>query len=196
MKILGLILVMMLSFSCGKNDSRNERSPVGDFAHYDVDKDPARTSSMIKSGTFDSVVTKYIEADNSYELKVDYKLKISIAGDQAGSIVGSLESYLFTAEFIDDLRKTGHYESKKVKVDHLGYKDAKTLDGGVYKHCDWIKLYDIKTDSPTPISNLVVNALRTDGVPVLGVVKVDAEGDYTGKIHFTLGADYKKGGGK
>lgn len=193
------------------NVSSASVDPLGQAADYNIDKDPKRTSSMLKSGTIKISVPQ--EANEplqvaAYKVKIDYKFKIAIMGDYQGSKDTQIEKEYFTEEFLQNLREKGHYEGQYFKADHLGYADAKNLDGKLYPHCDKILLYDLKEPgSLTLFGDLLASMLhpldvdRSDmedmkvlahiyvGVPVLGAVKVDVSGKYQG-MDVKAGADY------
>jgi hypothetical protein len=190
------------------------RDPVGESADYKVDRNSARTSSMILSGSMTATVTQYMpdHPDGpAYEGKLDYLFKIQFMGNQEGTeYVNTPEEY-FTPEFIARLRTDGTYESPQFKIRHQGYADARNLDGGFYPHCDKILIYDIKQEEsagfaalaksllgtrpndPSPddsIENLEIVAHVYQGVPVLGAVKLDVKGVYNG-MNVKAGADYE-----
>lgn len=183
---------------------------LGETADYIVDKDPKRTSGMIKKGSFNAVVSNFVQqtvsAPASYEVSLNYNLNISIVGNQQGSQKALLEEKFFTEEFLEDLRKNGTYEGPNFKAKHLGYANAKTLDGNYYPNCDRVLLYDLK-QTPTAeffsemlatahdltrdqIENLQVVAHIYPGIPVLGGAKIDVSGKYSG-MNVKMGADYQ-----
>ncbi len=194
-----LSLALISSFAFGGFD------PVGQKAHYVLDKDPKRTTSMIKSGTIDVMVTKPLldAAPPAYEVSVKYKAKISLVGDQEGEQAKAIDAEFFTPEFLEKLRKEGSYIGPNFKAKHQGYADAKNLDGKLYPHCDKILLYDIKDSGYADeftrvffdldrfdIENLQIVAHIYAGVPVLGAVKIDASGIYQG-MNVKAGGDFQ-----
>lgn len=186
--------------------SGNGKDPLGQVANYDIDKNPARTSSMIKSGTVKVSVVKFNESTSvgpSYDVNIDYKFKISLMGDQNGTEQVAVEKEFFTEEFLIKLRKEKHYEGAYFKADHLGFADAKNMDGKFYPNCDKILLYDMK-EPPHAMTDLLASALdvpRADiqdlkalvhifpGIPVLGGVKIDVSGVYSG-MNVKAGGDF------
>ena len=129
-------------------------------------------------------------------------------GPYKGTKETQIEKEYFSEEFLENLRKTGHYEGQYFKADHLGYADAKNLDGKFYPHCDKILLYDLKEPATVNFFNELLGTLadpeisdREDiqdvkvlahvyvGVPVLGAVKVDVSGIYQG-MAVKAGGDY------
>jgi hypothetical protein len=191
--------------------SRSAVNPLGQSANYNIDKDPQRTSSMLKSGTVKLSVPKEGEEQNkgpAYQVNIDYQFKVALMGNYQGSKVTQLEKEFFTEEFLVNLREKKHYESPYFKADHLGYADAKNLDGKFYPHCDKILIYDMKQPGEfnffTELLATMVNPEDPDrvdiqdlkalahiyaGVPVLGAVKVDVSGNYNG-MHVKAGGDY------
>ncbi|MBI1859407.1 MAG: hypothetical protein HYR96_00625 [Deltaproteobacteria bacterium] len=179
--------------------------PVGEQARYLIDKNPARTTSLIKSGNLTAKVTQFLSEANppGYEVLINYVFKVSFVGSQEGQQSAKIDEAFFKKSFLEDLRKNHHYEGKDFKADHLGYADAKNLDGKVYPHCDKVKMYDIQQDGPLfdlaeefltggdggKIDNLVVIAHIYPTVPVLGGAKVDMSGDYN-RMFVKAGGDY------
>lgn len=180
-------------------------SPLGQFAKYQLDKDPKRTSSVIKSGEFFARVTQFLLELNpaAYEVTLDYTLKIMFHGTQQGKEKTPVEETYFDPKFMEDLRVSKHFEGANFKVDHLGFKDAVNLDGHKYPHCDVLKFYDIEQNHPlanlgrllvvadaqSTIENLVIGAHYFSEIPVLGGAKIDVSGVYDG-FKFKAGGDY------
>lgn len=178
---------------------------VGQKADYLLDKDPNRTMKMIKSGTVTASVVNFQESGPTgptYEVSMDYHFKVSLMGNYDGTQSTNLEEEFFTPQFIENLRKTGHYEGPYFKADHKGYADAKTMDGNFYPHCDKVLLYDLK--NPNPFMDMLaesVGVTRADlkdgkvlahiypGIPVLGAVKIDMSGVSSG-MNVKAGGDY------
>lgn len=186
----------------------NERNPVGERANYQLDRAAARTSSLIQQGTIVTSVTKHLpdhQDGASYEAQLDYDLTIRFGGRQQGNRKMALPEAYFTPEFLSDLRSNGRYESPQFKVEHLGYANARNLDGKVYENCDKIRIYDVQSPEYMPfaqigadilqlatgalIEDLVIVAHIKEGEPVLGAVKLDITGKYNG-IGIKAGADY------
>lgn len=182
----------------------SDADPVGQKAKYTLDKDPKRTSSMIKSGTVDVSVTKaMLDAQPpAYEVSVQYKVKVALMGDQEGTEARPVDAEYFTPAFIEKLRKDGSYTGPNFKAKHLGYADAKNLDGKQYPNCDKVLLYDIQQghvmnemmqtffgSERADVEDLQVLAHVYAGVPVLGAVKIDANGKYQG-MAVKAGGDY------
>jgi len=183
---------------------------VGQKADYKLDKDPKRTTSLLKNGTFEAVIKSYhpnAEGGPAMEVALDYKFDVQMVGEQSGVETGLLDYEYFTEEFLVNLRKNGKYESENFKAVHQGYKDAKTLEGKNYPHCDLIFLYDIKdtvirnsllgflgsivqADNHSDIEDLKVLAHVYPGVPVISAVKLDISGKYSG-MAIKAGADYQ-----
>jgi hypothetical protein len=183
------------------------RDPIGEFADYQIDRDPDRTTSYIRSGTLYSVVESFnagdAENEPSYSTRIDYDFNIQWIGRRQGTSYIDVPQEYFTEEFKEELRTTGYYESDKFKVEHLGYADGSNMDGAFYPNCDVIRIYDIQdvkqadfiTALMAPrlmseeIENLEIVAHIADGMPVLGAVKIDMSGDYQG-MPVKAGGDY------
>lgn len=183
---------------------------VGQKADYKLDKDPKRTTSLLKKGTFQAVIKGYhpnADGGPAMEVALDYRFDVEFMGEQKGVETGLLDYEYFTEEFLIKLRKEGKYESDNFKAIHQGYKDAKTLQGKTYPHCDVILLYDIKdsvlrsglgsflasiiqAENQSDIKDMKVLAHLYPGIPVLGAVKIDVSGKYSG-MAIKAGADYQ-----
>jgi hypothetical protein len=186
--------------------------PLGQSANYKLDKDPNRTSSMLKSGTIKISVpneAKDLSQGPAYNVRIDYDFKIAIMGPYQGTKETQIEKEYFSEEFLENLRKTGYYEGQYFKAKHMGYADAKNLDGKMYPHCDKVFLYDLKQPSALNLFSDLLGTMATSeiipdradiedikilahifaGVPVLGAVKVDVSGNYDG-MPVKAGGDY------
>lgn len=182
------------------------RDPSGEMADYMLDKDAARTSSVVQSGMLSGrIVEPLTDAGDGpgYLLAIDYTLKI-FGSTYQGSECVEVPSLYFSPDFMVKLRETKHYETAKFKVDHKGFGNAHTLDGHDYPNADRIFIYDITTsdcgsESKLPwdlprlaseIEDLTIAGYIYQGIPVLGAVKVDIAGKYSG-LKIRAGADYK-----
>ena len=196
--LLCVVFISTLAFG-------NASDPLGQKAHYLLDTNPERTSSLISSGTIDVGIVAFIAATGdenaAYQMKIDYKYALQFLGSKTGSETTNLDAVYFDPKFLADLRANGTYEGENFKAKHLGYVDAKTLNGKFYPKCDKVYLYDIKTE--TRLSTVLRDFLgqRADvedmtamvhiypDVPVLGAVKLDVAGTYQG-IAIKAGGDY------
>ncbi len=191
--------------------SQGAVDPLGQSANYKIDKDPKRTSSMLKSGTIKLSVPKEGKDEGkgpSYQVRIDYQFNIALMGNYEGMKETQIEKEYFSEEFLQELREKGHYEGQFFKADHMGYADARNMDGKFYPHCDKILLYDLKEpanlnlfkdllsviatpliDDREDIENLKVLTHIFIGIPVLGAVKVDVSGIYQG-MNVKAGGDY------
>lgn len=201
LKTFAILLSVLSTLAFGAS-----KDPVGQKAHYQLDTDPTRTSSMIQSGTIDATVGA-LHADAqppAYEVQIAYSFDVSFMGLEEGTKTELVDTTYFTPEFMENLRQTGHYESADFKAKYLGVEDAKTLDGNTYPHCDRVQLYDIKQGSAlsgfiqsifaferADIQDLVIVGDIFPGVPVLGAVKLDASGTYDG-MAIKAGGDYQQ----
>ncbi|NBT59169.1 hypothetical protein EBT16_10340 [bacterium] len=186
---------------------------VGQKAHFKLDKNPKRTSSMIKDGTFLGTIKKYhpdTDAGPAMEVTLDYKFNVQWVGDQTGVETGFIDYQYFTPEFLESLRKNKKYESENFKAIHQGYESVKTLSGKSYPNCDIVLLYDIKdtlnnelrstlsgflasivqAKTQADIQDLKVQIRVYPGIPVLGAVQIDVSGKYEG-MAVKAGADYE-----
>lgn len=171
---------------------------LGQKARYVLDKDPKRTSSMIQSGKVDASVTQHLATASppAYEITLNYQFKIQLMGNQEGTQAEAVDAEFFKPEFLENLRKTGSYEGANFKAKHLGYADAKNLDGKLYQNCDKVLLYDFDTaDTGEDIQDLQVLVHVYPGLPVLGGAKIDATGKYNG-LPVKVGGDYVAAGKK
>lgn len=186
---------------------------IGQKATFKLDKNPKRTTSMLKDGTFLATIKNYhpqTEAGPAMEVDLDYKFNVQLMGEQTGVETGFIDYTYFTPEFLEKLRKEGKYESPNFKAIHQGYKDVKTLQGKSYPKCDVILLYDIKDSLDHRLKSFLSDFLATianaetksdiqdlkvlmhvyPGIPVLGAVLMDVSGKYEG-MAVKAGADYE-----
>jgi len=186
---------------------------VGQKAFYQLDKNPKRTTSLLKDGNFLAVIKRYLPNANhgpAMEVDLNYRFNVQLMGEKTGVETSELDYEYFTADFLEKLRKEGKYESPNFKAIHQGYQDVKTLEGKFYPHCDLVLLYDIKDTlnmelrsglahflasivDETPksdVENLKVLAHVYPGIPVLSAVQIDISGKYEG-MNIKAGADYK-----
>ena len=193
-----------------------QRNPVGEKCDYQLDRNAQRTSNLIQSGSLAAEITMRkpdAEGGPAYETKIDYMFRITLIGNRSGTEYVDAPESFFTEEFLQELRRTGHFESPQFKIDHQGFADATTLDGHRFPNCDKLKIYDIdqgdrsalvefaramvrnsvaeeNLTTEETIEDLVLHAHVFYGVPVLGAVKLDVSGKYSG-INIKAGADYK-----
>ena len=167
---MSIAKVMLFSALVFGTTAAYGRNPVGEVANYKLDKNSARTSSMIKSGTMETKVTKAIPdaaEGPSYETAISYDFDIQFVGRQKGTELVAVEEEFFTEEFLQKLRTDGAYEGPDFKIKHEGYADARNLDGKFYPRCDKLLFYDIKTDkedrsgSSSPVINLALALLSS-----------------------------------
>ena len=210
-----LILIASLTSVLSQNVYA-QRVPISEKAAYKVDLDRSRTSSMVKSGTFDAfVVGESLNVENSYQVDLNYKFNILFQGNTEGTEQLDIDAEYFTEEFLVLLRDQREYQGQKFKVRHLGFGDARTMDGSFYPNCDILLFYDIDTEQSNyfntlfkkiameqlrasgtevtlngEIQDLKVHTYIKYGVPVLGAVKIDVSGRYN-RMAVKAGADYK-----
>jgi len=152
MKYSGFLLLGTLVFGSAGAFARN---PVGETADYQLDRNSARTSSMIKSGTMDAKVIRELpDATDgpAFETAVSYDFEIQFMGNQSGTELVAVAEEFFTEEFLQQLRTNGTYESSEFKIRHEGYADARNLDGKFYPRCDKLLFYDINTSKMERLS--------------------------------------------
>jgi len=199
----------------GFHASADERNPIGESAFYQLDKNSRRTSSVIKSGNFITEVSG--ESANaslpSFDVAINYEFDVAWMGNQRGTEQTAIDQTYFTEEFIETLRVTKKYESEQFKVRHIGFADAVNMDGRRYSNCDLLHFYDIDTGSSQflpqffqyaahamligsgqqlfggSIEDLQIIAHVKYGAPVLGAVKIDVSGKYSG-MKIKAGGDY------
>ncbi len=213
--IKGLALATLAIFGAASG-AMAQRNPVGEKCDYQLDRNAQRTSNLIQSGSLAAEITMRkpdAEGGPAYEAKIDYMFRITLIGNRSGTEYVDAPEAFFTEEFLQELRRTGHFESPQFKIDHEGFADANTLDGHHFPNCDKLKIYDIDQGSHSPlveiaramvknsvapedvttdeqIQDLVLHAHIYYGVPVLGAVKLDVSGKYSG-INIKAGADIK-----
>lgn len=210
--MFGVVLALTLASTSYGSVSAN-RDPVGEVANYKVDRNSRRTTRMIQSGVMKAEVTTFQAGHPdgpAYEVTIDYSFKIQTMGTRTGTELVSVPEAYFTPEFLEDLRINGEYISDSFKVQHLGYADARTLDGGIYPHCDKIRIYDVQnselgvvgiarqmldfgTEGSTvsDFEDLEIFAHIKEGLPVLGAAKIDVSGKYQG-MNVNAGSDYER----
>lgn len=190
---------------CVATTSMGSKDPIGETANYKLDKDPKRTSSMINSGKMKVTVAKAQEMASGpgYVIDIDYVFNVNFLGNQTGAEYVTVEKEFFTEEFIVNLREKKHYEGAYYKADHVGYADAKTMEGKLYKNCDKVLLYDMKsapkflvdlfadiTDGErAKIQNMKALVHVYPGIPAMGGAKIDVTGKSSGQ-NVKVGADY------
>jgi hypothetical protein len=204
------IFAMALGLASSAFASGGDRDPTGESAHYTVDRASARTSGLVLGGELTASVTGLrgdLPGGPAYEGKIDYTFRIQFMGTRTGTEIVNLPVAYFTDQFMADLRANGSFEGPTFKVQHLGYADAANMDGGRYPNCDKIRIYDIQQEASLEIVRiakalLIVNPAEADGiddlvivghifqgVPVLGAVKLDVSGKYSG-MNVKAGADF------
>lgn len=209
MRLFSAALIVSLGLTAGMALAHD---PTGETADYVIDRNSARTSSMILGGN--GTVTVLGPATDSegkavYDVQLRYKAKVILMGEKEGVEDIQIDREFFEPEFMAKLRAEGQYSSESFKIKHLGYRDARNMDGGVYPHCDYVLFYDIKTREPLEdflvwigsalgglvssgdVQDVKVYAHIKEGVPVLGAVKMDASAVVKGNF-IKAGVDYKR----
>lgn len=192
MKAVVLAFLSIVMLSCGSTSpstmfSDHSADPTGQKARYKVDN--ARTMRAVQSGTFDLLVMGKSDIDNTYNVKIDYALKIVLLGVKTGSQMEAITQNYWSDLWWEELRKTGHQEATGFKVDHLGYENTTTMNGQQYNACDKIKVYDIDTTGTDAKDVVMIAYISRDRIPALGAAKFDTTGVMSG-TKFFLGADY------
>lgn len=207
----------------GKNNNNQEqeqnptsRVKVGDRADYLLDKDSARTSSMINRGTASALVTNHLPRVPAYLVALTYDLGITYFGDQNGTQDLEVPDAYFDPGFMEQLRSRGQMETATFSVRHLGFDDVTTMDGNSYPNCDVIEIYNIDTTSAAnpamvtmahsllqdaaiattgnqkaSVENLKIRARVHESVPVIGAAQLDIQGTTSG-FNLKAGFDYEK----
>jgi hypothetical protein len=196
------------------------RDPMGELANFYLDKDSARTSSMVTAGTIVSSVDDKTVNPNTGEIKYvvnfNYDITLKVLGNFADYFAMSLPDSFFTPAFMEKLRTEGAYNSPDFKIRHEGRKDVQTLDGTRYAQTDVVMVSDIKFDSfrnpeglvrllaasagldplnfsvekGLPMTDLKIRMYIYPNIPALGAVKMDLTGKIQG-IPTKSGFDYK-----
>lgn len=211
---LSLSLLSLCWFLLGA--ASENRNPVGEYAYYKLDRNGARTSGMFTRGEFETKVTHELLNENGkvFQVKLDYSLTVQFMGTQTGSELIDVPAEYFSEEFLQQIRQTGTYETEDFKVRHMGFADARNMDGEFYANCDKLLFYDIETSQSSGMRGMLFKGVQaayadagfvppTDGdienlkllvhvkygLPVLGGVKLDVSGVYRG-MNLKAGADY------
>ncbi len=196
--------------------ANGDESPLGERADYELDKDPARTSSMILSGSAAGTIDKHVPnhpQGPSYNAALSYDMTVRIYGRYQGVTNLPFVEEFFTPQFMIDLRESRYYEVDAYKMRHDGRATVKTIAGVTYKDCDSIYMYDITPEykrqweillvraagvdpdeffaSGRSIENLVIRGYIYPGIKALGTVKLDISGKVKG-IAVKIGLDLKK----
>src|SRR5690606_33865088 len=125
------VLITLFLFSIFSQNALAQRDPISEKAQYKVDLDRRRTSSMIKGGSFDALVAgPSVSVENSYQVDLNYKFRIFLQGTTEGTEQIDIDAEYFTEEFLVSLRDQQEYQGQKFKVRHLGFGNARNLDGG------------------------------------------------------------------
>lgn len=214
------LIPFLAGITCFMMSQLSFANPVGEHAAYKLDKNRARTSTLIKAGSFDASVTSHNPdgADGpAYNVLFNYDLDVMFYGRQQGSGNIELAEEIFTPEFMERLRNQGEMMTDQFKIKHLGIENVSTRDGLSVSEADIVEIYDIQLGQSgafigmvksmlkamaTPLiqndfdkgledfQNIKIKgALKLGAVPVLGVVKADLSGTYTG-IFIKAGFDY------
>lgn len=190
------------------------RNPIGEKAFYQLDKNRQRTSTILREGSSKFTVTREMPEDRgkrSFQVDVRYQLKILLSGKRQGDHQLFLSEIFFSEELMQILRQRKFYDAKQFKVEYLGTKDAKNLDGMIYRNCDHVKITGFKLVlSPSLVSlveslenaaaqlysatsklsqDLGINGLFSPQAPVFGAVKIDLSG-HLDDTPFIAGFDY------
>ena len=211
-----LVVLSFFVFGSVSALAEMQRDPMGETADYALDKNGARTSSLITKGFGEGIVDQFLpnhENGPSYGVLVSYELVVKLQGTKKGSMRFIFPDEYFTPQFMPDLRKNGTFETSDYKMKHEGMGSTTTLDGGDYKDCDKVMMYDIKDPDSLGFSALLAAAagyseedLRTGraeiqdlvirtyihpSVKVLGAAKLDISGKVSG-VSVKVGLDYKR----
>lgn len=148
--LLTCVVGLVMSTAVRADDEPKQRDPIGETAHYKLDKNSKRTSSLIKSGIMDAEVKEKITDEQNgdqFNNNIKYDIDVKFIGRKQGENMVQVPAAYYTPEFMEDLRKNGTYEHPKFKAKHEGFADAKNMDGKEYKNCDKIFMYDIDTSA-------------------------------------------------
>ncbi len=188
------LLLMFMS----ANGWAQDRNPVGEHAFYRIDRNRDRTSSIVSGGEMTARVLGGSHEQGEYQVRIDYQIDTYVNGRNKGSEELMLPAKYFSEEFLLQLRRDKYYEVEQFKIRHLGFQDARNMDGRFYPGCDILYFYDLRNkqlaallaDMIDPeMDDINITALVKPAVPVLGAVKLDIRGKYKGSS-FKAGADY------
>lgn len=177
------IIKLFITFVCTFSNSLLAVS-IDEQAFYKVNKDPRRTSSIIKAGEL-ILSLDFMHDMQTYVLNLDY----TINTDMMGLIKKQKKLYLpveyFEEKFLIDLKQNGFYQTDKIKAKYLGQSTVKNMDGTIYENCDVIFLYDLNLESdilnqPTKLKFLII--YLSQGVPVIGASRLDVRENLLGLL--------------
>ena len=186
--------------------------PIGEHASYLLDRNPKRTTRMVKKGELVVNISEYTTNENDegfYKTLFDFDLSISMAGRQQGQETMLITEDYFTPEFWDELREKKYLETPTFKIKHLGVLDTTTISGEEYFGCDSVLFYDIEETGDSFFMNLVhklskivvksfdgeeiedlkFKSIVCDGTPAMKATKIDMSGKTRG-FNFKVGFDY------
>lgn len=184
-------------------------APVGEKANYQLDRRRSRTTPSITGGhAVAEVMAFFPDSANGpeYEVRLDYTITAIGVGTEEGVEIIDVPEEFFTPAFMVKLRAKGELHYPDFKIRHLGYEDARTMQGRFYPNCDKIRIFDINTESATAlvqtmkalalqatgvkIEKLDITSWMAPGVPVINAAKLDISGVVEPKIYLKAGLDY------
>lgn len=119
------------------------------------------TSRFIQS--VDAHLEVVYELPEKYGLQLDYQVKSAVAS-KSDVLVRNVDKYLFTEEFLIDLRNNGYYSGEDFSIRHI------LFDGT----CDIVTAYNFDE------SGNEIDATVCFGEPVLGIVNAQFDGTVGG----------------
>jgi hypothetical protein len=159
---------------------------VGDVAHYKLDRSRDRTKG-VQGGNIKMQVLA--ETNAGYETRVDYMLRVLIAVER-GYQQGEMPMELFDGTYMEQLKSEGRVVTPDFKAQYEGVENIRTMDREVYNNCDKVYFYDVKIEDER-VTDLTARAWVCQGIPVLGLGKVDVTLKFKG-TPYKAGFDYSK----
>lgn len=207
---------ILLWGALGNHAARAEaRVPVGESAHYQLDRARARSSILLRSGTMDLSIDSFDSEtgeQGAFRGRVAYAVTVRLIGSRSGSEGFELPFEFLQPDFIEHLRTVKDISiNDDFKVRHLGQFDVTNKDGGHYQRCDKVKIYDIaavnhiqrfllpllaaqkgnRLDPGDDIQDVEVILHLSTEVPGVGAAKIDVSGRARG-LALKAGFDYTR----
>jgi hypothetical protein len=155
--------------------------PVGQRGCFQLDRSRARTMSVVRDAKAADTVVRREEGGGSpyYVVELRYVMYVYLLGDQDGLMTLHVPAEYFTPEFLVGLRQSRMYRAADFSMEWLGQRTVTTLEGVVYRDCDDVVIRDVRSETPTPATDLEIHTCIAPGAPGLGAVQLDM----TGRLH-------------
>jgi len=124
--------------------------PVGEEAAYQLDNARSRTSTLIRSGTFNTKVTAHLPdhpEGESYNVHFIYDLDVMFYGRQQGEGNAALAAEIFSPSYMERLRSEGQIDTPQYTIKHIGIESVSTRDGLSVENADIVELTNINLEN-------------------------------------------------